>query len=173
MEEDPDFAAKFNRLFENTEVPEANDTFDPDLFDTYLNMELAIDCRGEHPMLARVTKRLKDHEGKPIGTAHQNPIMDTRMYEVEYANRFKQAMSANVIAENMFASIEEEGHRHLLLDSIIDHLKTTEAVKQKDAFIVSKNGTKRRKETTKGLPKGTKCRPIRIGRNGVVRSLGS
>ena len=72
-------------------------------------------------MSARVTKRLKDHEGKPIGTAHQNPIMDTRMYEVEYTDGFKQAMSANVIAENMFASVDEEGHRHLLLDAIVDY----------------------------------------------------
>ena len=110
LEDDPDFAAEFNRLYENTDVPEADDNFDPDSFDTYLNMELAIDRGGEHPMSARVTKRLKDHEGKPIGTAHQNPIMDTRMYEVEYTNGFKQAMSANVIAENMFASVDEEGH---------------------------------------------------------------
>ena len=108
--EDPDFAAEFNRLFENTEVPEADDTFDPDSFDTYLNIQISIDRGGEHPMSARVTKRMKDHEGKPIGTAHQNPILDTRMYEVKYANGFKQAMSANVIAENMFASVDEEGH---------------------------------------------------------------
>ena len=72
------------------------------------------------------------------------------MYEVEYANGFKQAMSANVIAENMFASVDEEGHRHLLLDAIINYRRTTEAIKQEDAFIESKNGTRRRKETTKG-----------------------
>ena len=42
------------------------------------------------------------------------------MYEVEYADGSKQAIAANVIAENMFASVDEEGHRHLLLDSIID-----------------------------------------------------
>ena len=28
LEEDPDFAAEFNRLFENTEVPEADDPLD-------------------------------------------------------------------------------------------------------------------------------------------------
>ena len=38
----------------------------------------------------------------------------------------------------------------LLLDCIIDYWKTTEAIKQEDAFIESQNGTKRRKETTKG-----------------------
>ena len=72
------------------------------------------------------------------------------MYEVEYANGYKQALSANVIAENMFASVDKEGYRHLLLDSIIDIRKTKEAVRKEDAFIKSKNGVQRRRETTKG-----------------------
>ena len=28
-------------------------------------------------------------------------------------------MAANTIAENMFASVDEEGHQHLLLDTIV------------------------------------------------------
>ena len=87
-------------------------------------MELAIESAGhEHPQFARVTKRLKDHRGNPIGTAHSNPILDTRMYEVEFADGSKQAMTANTIAENMFASVDEEGHRHLLLDAIVGFRK--------------------------------------------------
>ena len=72
------------------------------------------------------------------------------MYEVEYADGSKQALAANVIAENMFASVDEEGHRHLLLDLIIDTRKTAQAVSKEDAFIKSSNGTRRRRETTKG-----------------------
>ena len=152
LEDDEDFAAEFNRLYDNLDVPEADDTFDPDSFDTYLNMELNVDQGGgEHPQFARVTKRLKDHRGNPIGTAHDNPILDTRMYEVEFADGQQQAMSANVIAENMFASVDEEGHRHLLLDSIVDFRKTGEAVDKSDAFVTSSNGTQRRRETTKGF----------------------
>ena len=124
LEDDEDFAAKFNRLFDNPEVAEADDMFDPDSFDHYLNMELSVDRGGEHPQFARVTKHLRDHRGLLIGTANDNPILDTRIYEVEYADGSKQAIAANVIAESMFASVDEEGHRHLLLDSIIDTRKT-------------------------------------------------
>ena len=48
-------------------------------------MELAIP-QGDslEPRLARVTKRLKDVNGLPIGLANENPILDTRMYKVEY-----------------------------------------------------------------------------------------
>ena len=150
LDDDDDFADEFNRLYDNADVPEADDEFDPDAFDHYLDMELAIDRGGEHPEFARVTKRLRDHRGNPIGTANNNPILDTRMYEVEFADGHKQAFSANVIAENMFATVDEEGHRHLLLDQIIDYRRSSEAVHKDDAFITNSSGTKRRRETTKG-----------------------
>ena len=110
-------------------------------------MELAIDRGGENPEFAKVTKRLKDHHGNPIFTASDNPILDTRMYEVEFANGHKQAFSANVIAENMFASVDEEDHRHLLLDSIIDVRKTNDAVSKDDVFCeIIKWGQKKERD---------------------------
>ena len=59
-------------------------------------------------------------------------------------------MAANIIAENMFASVDEEGHRNLLLDSIGDCRRTKDAVRKEDAFVISSNGNKHRRETTKG-----------------------
>ena len=123
-EDDEDFVSEFYKVFDNEDVKDADDEFDPDSFDHYLHVELAIDRGSEHPEHARVTKRLKDHRGNPIGTANDNPTLDTRMHEVEYHDGSKQALSANVIAENMFASVDEEGHRHLLLDSIVDMRKS-------------------------------------------------
>ena len=38
------------------------------------------------------TKQLRNHCGNPIRTANKNPILDTRMYEVEFADGFKQAV---------------------------------------------------------------------------------
>jgi hypothetical protein len=65
-------------------VPEADDEFDPDSFDSYLNMELALERDDTTAELAKFTKSIKDAAGNPIGTAHDNPIHDTRLYEVEY-----------------------------------------------------------------------------------------
>ena len=42
---------------------------------------------------------MKNHEGKPIGTANNNPILDPRQYKAEYTNSYKQALSAIVIVE--------------------------------------------------------------------------
>ena len=78
--------------------------------------------RGElDPQFARVTKRLRDANGLLIGNASDNPILDERMYKVEYMDSEKYALSANLIAENMFAKIDEEGNRHVIMDKITDH----------------------------------------------------
>ena len=61
-------------------------------------MELAIDRGSDHAEFSKVSKRLKDHRGNPIGTANDNPMLDTRMHEVEYHDGSKQASSTNVIA---------------------------------------------------------------------------
>jgi hypothetical protein len=85
-------------------VPEADDYFTPDVFDnTYVNMELAIPRDGDGPEFAKVTRRLRDKNGLLIGKANSNPILDTRMYEVEYTDGHKASLAANAIAENMFA----------------------------------------------------------------------
>ena len=57
FEEDKDFAEEFHEVISNNELKEADDTFTPDIYNTYLNMELAIP-QGDslEPRLARVTK---------------------------------------------------------------------------------------------------------------------
>jgi hypothetical protein len=121
LETDPDFAEEFATTFNNPEVKEADEEFDPDSYDTYLGMELTLDRPGTEPEFARVTKRLKNNEGTPIGVASNNPILDTRLYEVEYPDGHCAAMSANVISENLLSQVDHDGHRALHFDAIIGH----------------------------------------------------
>jgi hypothetical protein len=102
LENDPDFQEEFDSMVNDPKVPEADDDFTPDVFDdTYLNMEVAIPRDGDGPEFAKVTRRLRDKDGLPIGKANNNPILDTRMYEVEYPDGHKASLAANAIAENM------------------------------------------------------------------------
>ena len=66
--------------------------------DTYMNMEVALLQDTEGPDFDRFTKHLKDENGLPIVTANDNPILDTRMYEVEYFYGHKASLTANAIA---------------------------------------------------------------------------
>ena len=151
LEFDPDFKEEFDKVFSSEDVPEADVEFTPEVGDdTYLNMEVAIPRNGPGPEFAKVTKRLRDANGLPIGVANDNPILDSRMYEVEYSDDYRASMSANAIAQNLFASIDEEGNRHVLFSEIVDHRTDGTEVTQQDAFVTTRSGTKRRRETTKG-----------------------
>ena len=114
-------------------------------------MELAVP-RGDNPnpQYAKVTKRLRDADGIPIGTANENPILDSRMYEVEYQDGTKASLAVNYIAKNLFAQVDQEGNRHVLLDELIDNRVNSREIKLQDAFIMTGTGTRRRRETTIG-----------------------
>ena len=56
-----------------------------------------------------------------VAGANDNHLLDTRIYEVEYHDRYKAALAANAIALNLFAQVDDEGNRHVLFDEIINH----------------------------------------------------
>ena len=77
---DPLFVEEFQKIHNNPDIPEADNQGDL-LEDTYLNMELSLPRgKNEEPQYAKVTKRLRDANGIPIGTSHDNPMLDTRIY---------------------------------------------------------------------------------------------
>jgi hypothetical protein len=155
---DADFREEFFKVYEDTTVKEADDTppreYTPEIADRqYVNMELALprdDADADGPTFARVKRRKLDADGVPIGVAHTNPILDTRVFEVEFIDGHTASMTANAIAENLFSQIDEEGHRLQLIDEIIDYRKTDEAIKETDAFIVTPSGRNSRRHTTAG-----------------------
>ena len=63
------------------------------------------------------------------------------MYEVEYQDGHALALAANLIAENLFAHVDEEGNRSVLLDKIIDVRTDGTQVLQQDALVTTSSGT--------------------------------
>ena len=136
LETDPDFAEEFAQTFDNPSVPEADDEFDPDSCDSHLNMELALERDDTTPEFAKVTKRMKDAAGDPIGVAHDNPILDTRSCEVEHLDGHKAAIAANIIAENALAQVDHDGHRQMLFEAIVDHRNDGTALDSPFFFLI-------------------------------------
>jgi hypothetical protein len=88
LDVDPDFREEFFRVYQSDEIKDADEEPSPEISDVHLlNMELALPRDGEGPEFARVTKRLGDDDGNPIGRASNNSITDTRIFEVEYLTR--------------------------------------------------------------------------------------
>ena len=69
----------------------------------------------------KVTKRLCDAEGRPLGMANVNPLLNKREYSVEFKDDVLESLSANLITQNFYSQIDAEGNRHILLEAIIDH----------------------------------------------------
>ena len=59
-------------------------------------------------------------------------------------------ITANLVAQNMLAQVDNDGHRVVLFDEIIDTRKSAEAVTMEEAFHTMPNGTRHRRRTTKG-----------------------
>jgi hypothetical protein len=125
------------------------DEFTADTMDSYLATEVMLP-RGDSFVRGKVVSRKRNADGNPIGVSSSNPILDTREYEVEFPDGTSSAYAANVIAENIFSQIDDEGHHHVLLKAIVDHKSDGSAVKADDGYIVSSNGNKTRRLTTKG-----------------------
>ena len=137
------FHEEFARVITNEYIPEDDDIFDPEEFDNYVNMELALDRHNDGPEFTSVKKILKDKYGRPIGIAEDNPILDTRMYEVEYADGYKTAMTANTIASILFSQVDQDGQRFVLFNAIIYSCTDGTQIKGGDYFIRMSNGNKR------------------------------
>ena len=54
--------------------------------------------------------------GGSISRAHANPIMGTRLYEVEFTGGKVTELTINVTSELMYAQYNAEGNKYLLLD---------------------------------------------------------
>jgi hypothetical protein len=128
--------------------PEADD-IEFETFDQYIGAEFLVNQNGES-VPAKVTKRARNNDGKPIGKRSANPLLDTREYECVLDDGSVYRYNANVIAENIFAQCDDEGRRHAVLQEITDHTKDRTAVEIANGFIMTKKGTRIPKTTTKG-----------------------
>jgi hypothetical protein len=141
---DPDTKVQDERF----DRPEA-DSFTAEGLDNYLLTKVLLP-RGDGKFKGTVVGRKKGNDGNPIGLANSNPILDTREYEVEFPDGSLDTYTANVIAENLYALVDDEGHETLVMQDIIDHRKDGSAVSHDDAYVVDRHGSKKRRLTTQG-----------------------
>ena len=81
-----------------------------------------------------------DADGRPNGTWHDNPILNSCLYEVEFPDGSTNTYLANMITENLYAQVDQEGRSHAVLDEIIDHHSDGTAMTKDDAFFTNWSG---------------------------------
>ena len=129
-------------------VPEADD-YTPEAYDEYLTAEVLLPNMGTITK-AKVTGRKRDADGNPLGKRHANPMLDTREYEVVFPDGATDVFTANIIAENLYSQVDEEGNSFSIMSEITDHKSDGAAVTKDDGWEQTKDGHRRRRRTTKG-----------------------
>ena len=89
------------------------------IVDNYINMEVRLPS-GEKELYGQVVGLCLDKDGRMIKVPHNNPYMNSVLYEVKFENGVSQAYGANIIAENMFSTANNEGYHKDALHSIVD-----------------------------------------------------
>ena len=128
---------------------ECDDEPTPITYETYIGAEVVLP-KGNDMVSGTVMSRVKNFQGQPIGKADKNPILDTRVYNVEFSDGENAQLGANIIAECMYAQCDIEGNQHSLVDHIVDHRKDNNVV-CKDNQNVTVNGKKLQTEDHKRM----------------------
>ena len=146
--ENEEFIEDYKRVIDSELLPHAEEQGGQQ---NYVGMELGI-RRGDDALIEHgiVKRRITDEDGRPVGRPNNNPILDTTQYEVEFEDGEIETMAANTIAENILAQVDEEGHRQMFIDEIVDHRVLPNAIPKGQGTFRTANGLTRKKRTTRG-----------------------
>ena len=152
-DEDPGFFDEFTTAIDDARLKHADDDFAQATevtSDPYVGMEMAM-LRGAEGKFVHATlrKQVRGDDGTPVRVAHDNPLLDSRKSEVEYVDGHVEELTANLIAENLIARVDEEGRRQMMLSALIDHRASNDAVPQSQGTYVNPYEVKQRKITAR------------------------
>jgi hypothetical protein len=128
-------------------MPEG-DAFTIDAYDKCIGAQLDL-LLQDAMASATVITRKQDPKGNPVGSSNANPLLDTCVYEVKFPDGSIKDFTANIIAQNMYAQVDDEGWQFNIMEELVDYRKNEEAVPTTDGYVTV-NGHKHPKRTTQG-----------------------
>jgi len=115
------------------------DDYTKDTYDAYLSAQLLIP-HGDSYISEWVTKCIQDEDGNPVGRRHQNSMLDTCQYKVQFGDGSTSEYSANLIAKNLYVQCDPKGCCQLVFKEITDHQKNAAALPKEQGYVVGYNG---------------------------------
>ena len=76
-------------------------------------------------------------------------MLDTSEYEVQFDDGSTETFASNIIMENIYTQVDDEGKMFVLMDEIIDHKKDDSAIPISHGTYI-RNNSVRKKRTTRG-----------------------
>jgi hypothetical protein len=94
-----------------------------DLYDHYIASEVILP-QGENHITAKVIARKRDADGALVGKRNNNLILDTCVCEVQFPDGHTEEYAANIIAESLYLTIDDEWHTYLIMKDVVGHKST-------------------------------------------------
>jgi hypothetical protein len=91
---------------------------------------------GYRNEIAKVLGGKHNSEGLYVGRKHQNPLLDSRVFVVEFPDGDQKDVAYNVLAEHLYSQVDSEGKQYQLFKEIIIHRKNKHTVERSDQFRV-------------------------------------
>ena len=123
--------------------------FESPVTDTLINAEVLLPC-NDKMLMGTVTSRATDNKGNQIGRSNTNPYLNTATYAVTFPDDSVQHFGANIIAQNIYNQIDDHGNCLRMIESIVDHKKSSAAVTRDNMFIQTASGQRRLRRSTAG-----------------------
>ena len=104
-----------------------------------------------------MVRKLTDKNGNLIGHANKDINLNTIMYEVEFDDGQCAAYAANVIAQEIYSSVDAEGRKEAIIEEIIGFDRNSKYAVPKEKQFFYLKGKKHRRRTTAGWKLLTRC----------------
>eukprot|EP00957_Ditylum_brightwellii_P201451 15325708-Ditylum_brightwellii.AAC.1 len=75
----------------------------------------------DHIITGKVKRRTLGPNGKTSGSYHDNSMLNSTIYEMEFPDREVKKYAANMIAENILTQVDYEGFTTTIMEGITDH----------------------------------------------------
>eukprot|EP00957_Ditylum_brightwellii_P160779 12240145-Ditylum_brightwellii.AAC.1 len=90
-------------------------------------------------------------DGRTASSYHDNPMLKSTVYRVEFPGGEVKEYAANAIAENMLMQVDFEGFTTTIMEGIIDHDRDKNtAVHIKDKYVRTYSNQRRLRKSTSG-----------------------
>ena len=110
--------------------------------DEYIGSQVLLLNRDGIEVLCKVKGRKCDSNGTPIGIYNSNPILNTRIFQVERPNRHIEEYVTNVIAESLLSNVDKERFDIGWIDEVVDHWKRDSALSTLESSVTTETTTK-------------------------------
>ena len=133
----------------DTEIYQYNDSPSIEIDDEHIGQKVLLP-QNDQMFLSKIIKRKINSDGSLVGTKNSNPILDSRIYEVEYPDGSVAEYATNVITECLYSQMDDNGNYDFILSCITDHRCNSNSISKVEGWFTTKTGTRRRIITTKG-----------------------